>query len=98
MPAMGRFILARGQRTRLTRTRRNWPGRAFYEGRDREDQPIARVCLHHLGDMRIGKRGAAPGGLQERLADRAWVSDRLSRKTFTAKLRSSPVKPLTRAR
>ncbi len=26
------------------------------------------------------------------------VSDRLSRKTFTAKLRSSPVKPLTRAR
>jgi hypothetical protein len=72
MPALGRFILARGQRTRLTRTLEELAQvRAFQERRDREDQPVARVCLHHLGNMRIGERGAAPGGLQERLADRA---------------------------
>jgi hypothetical protein len=70
MPVAARLVLAHGQCARracmheeLTQVP------AFHEWRHRKDQPIARVCLHHLGDVGIGKRCAAPGGLQEWLAD-----------------------------
>ena len=72
MPAAGRLVLASGQHARFACVLEELAQvRAFHEGRNSKDQPVARVCLHDLGDMGIGKGCAALGCLQERLADRA---------------------------